>query len=116
MRLKERSCWDVNIRMDDAEKLSVEAIGQFDGADRALHGQWAGRGDGLPAAALPATLHGAPRSSCWPAWTKCTRRSAARRILESEHEYNNKPEYARLLFDRAYQGMETPIWLTAEPT
>jgi len=24
-----RSCWDVNIRMDDAEKLSLESIGQF---------------------------------------------------------------------------------------
>jgi hypothetical protein len=29
MSLKGRSCWDVNIRMDDAEKLSLEAIGQF---------------------------------------------------------------------------------------
>ena len=29
MSLKGRSCWDVNIRMDDAEKLSLESIGQF---------------------------------------------------------------------------------------
>jgi hypothetical protein len=29
MSLKGRSCWDVNICMDDAEKLSLEAIGQF---------------------------------------------------------------------------------------
>jgi transposase InsO family protein len=29
MSLKGRSCWDVNIRMDDAEMLSLEAIGQF---------------------------------------------------------------------------------------
>jgi hypothetical protein len=29
MSLKGRSCWDVNIRMDDAEKLSLEAMGQF---------------------------------------------------------------------------------------
>jgi hypothetical protein len=29
MSLKERSCWVVNIRMDDAEKLSLEAIGRF---------------------------------------------------------------------------------------
>ena len=29
MSLKGRSCWDVNIRMDDAEKLSLEAIGRF---------------------------------------------------------------------------------------
>jgi hypothetical protein len=26
MSLKERSCWDVNIRMDDAEKLNLEAM------------------------------------------------------------------------------------------
>jgi transposase InsO family protein len=29
MSLKGRSCWLVNIRMDDAEKLSLEAIGRF---------------------------------------------------------------------------------------
>ena len=29
MSLKGRSCWVVNIRMDDAEKLSLEAIGRF---------------------------------------------------------------------------------------
>jgi len=29
MILKGRSCWVVNIRMDDAEKLSLEAIGRF---------------------------------------------------------------------------------------
>jgi hypothetical protein len=29
MSLKGRSCWDVNIRMDDAEKLSLEALGRF---------------------------------------------------------------------------------------
>jgi transposase InsO family protein len=29
MSLKGRSCWGVNIRMDDAEKLSLEAIGRF---------------------------------------------------------------------------------------
>jgi len=29
MSLKGRSCWDVNIRMDDQEKLSLEAIGRF---------------------------------------------------------------------------------------
>jgi hypothetical protein len=29
MSLKGRSCWVVNIRMNDAEKLSLEAIGQF---------------------------------------------------------------------------------------
>jgi transposase InsO family protein len=29
MSLKGRSCWVVNIRMDDAEKLSLESIGQF---------------------------------------------------------------------------------------
>ena len=29
MSLKERSCWVVNIRMDDAEKLSLEATGRF---------------------------------------------------------------------------------------
>jgi hypothetical protein len=29
MSLKGRSYWDVNIRMDDAEKLSLEALGQF---------------------------------------------------------------------------------------
>ena len=29
MSLKGQSCWDVNIRMDDAEKLSLESIGQF---------------------------------------------------------------------------------------
>ena len=29
MSLKGRSCWDVNIRMDDAEMLSLEAIGRF---------------------------------------------------------------------------------------
>ena len=29
MSLKERSCWVVNIRMDDAERLSLEAIGRF---------------------------------------------------------------------------------------
>jgi transposase InsO family protein len=29
MSLKGRSCWDVNIRMDDAEKLNLEAIGRF---------------------------------------------------------------------------------------
>jgi hypothetical protein len=29
MSLKGRSCWDVNIRMDDREKLSLEAIGRF---------------------------------------------------------------------------------------
>jgi hypothetical protein len=26
---KERSCWDVNFRIDDREKLSLEAIGRF---------------------------------------------------------------------------------------
>jgi len=29
MSLKGRSCWVVNIRMDDAQKLSLEAIGRF---------------------------------------------------------------------------------------
>jgi hypothetical protein len=29
MSLKGRSCWVVNIRMDDAEKLSLEAMGRF---------------------------------------------------------------------------------------
>src|SRR5450631_3009182 len=29
MSLKGRSCWDVNIRMDDHEMLSLEAIGRF---------------------------------------------------------------------------------------
>ena len=29
MSLKGRSCWEVNIRMDEAEKLSLEAIGRF---------------------------------------------------------------------------------------
>jgi hypothetical protein len=29
MSLKGRSCWVVNIRMDDAERLSLEAIGRF---------------------------------------------------------------------------------------
>ena len=29
MSLKGRSCWDVNIRMDDREKLSLEAMGRF---------------------------------------------------------------------------------------
>ncbi len=29
MRLKGRSCWDVNICLDDAEELSLEAIGRF---------------------------------------------------------------------------------------
>ena len=29
MSLKGRSCWDVNIRMHDAEKLSLEAMGRF---------------------------------------------------------------------------------------
>jgi len=29
MSLKGQSCWDVNIRMDDAEMLSLEAIGRF---------------------------------------------------------------------------------------
>jgi hypothetical protein len=29
MSLKGRSCWVVNIRMDDAEKLSLESIGRF---------------------------------------------------------------------------------------
>jgi hypothetical protein len=29
MSLKGRSCWDVNIRMDDGEKLSLEAMGRF---------------------------------------------------------------------------------------
>ena len=29
MSLKGRSCWVVNIRMDDAEKLSLELIGRF---------------------------------------------------------------------------------------
>jgi transposase InsO family protein len=29
MSLKGRSCWDVNIRMDNAEELSLEAIGRF---------------------------------------------------------------------------------------
>ena len=29
MSLKGRSCWVVNIRMDDAEKLSLEGIGRF---------------------------------------------------------------------------------------
>jgi len=29
MSLKGRSCWDVNIRMDDREMLSLEAIGRF---------------------------------------------------------------------------------------
>ena len=29
MSLKGRSCWVVNIRMDDAENLSLEAIGRF---------------------------------------------------------------------------------------
>ena len=29
MSLKGRSCWVVNIRMNDAEKLSLDAIGRF---------------------------------------------------------------------------------------
>jgi hypothetical protein len=29
MSVKGRSCWVVNIRMDDAEKLSLEGIGRF---------------------------------------------------------------------------------------
>ncbi|MHB1840550.1 MAG: hypothetical protein ACYCPD_12400 [Acidobacteriaceae bacterium] len=29
MSLKGRSCWVVNIRMHDAEKLSLEAMGRF---------------------------------------------------------------------------------------
>ena len=29
MSLKGQPCWVVNIRMDDAEKLSLEAIGRF---------------------------------------------------------------------------------------
>jgi transposase InsO family protein len=36
MSLKGRSCWDVNIRMDDAEKLSLEAIGRFVAASEEL--------------------------------------------------------------------------------
>ena len=36
MSLKGRSCWDVNIRMDDREKLSLEAIGQFVEASREI--------------------------------------------------------------------------------
>jgi len=29
MSLKGRSCWDVNIRMDNADKLRLQAIGWF---------------------------------------------------------------------------------------
>ena len=36
MSLKGRSCWVVNIRMDDAEKLSMEAIGRFVTASEAI--------------------------------------------------------------------------------
>src|SRR5664279_124584 len=36
MSLKGRSCWVVNIRMDDAEKLSLESIGRFVGASEAI--------------------------------------------------------------------------------
>jgi hypothetical protein len=36
MSLKGRSCWGVNIRMDDAEKLSMEAIGRFVAASEEL--------------------------------------------------------------------------------
>jgi transposase InsO family protein len=36
MSLKGRSCWVVNIRMDDAEKLSLEAIGQFVAASEGI--------------------------------------------------------------------------------
>jgi len=36
MSLKGRSCWEVNIRMDDAEKLSLEAIGRFVAASEEL--------------------------------------------------------------------------------
>ena len=32
LSLRGRSCWIVNIRMDDAEKLSREAMGRFVGA------------------------------------------------------------------------------------
>jgi transposase InsO family protein len=37
MSLKGRSCWDVNIRMDDREKLSLEAIGWFVEASQEIH-------------------------------------------------------------------------------
>jgi transposase InsO family protein len=36
MSLKGRSCWVVNIRMDDAGKLSLEAIGRFVGASEEI--------------------------------------------------------------------------------
>ncbi len=37
MSLKGRSCWVVNIRMDDAEKLSLESIGRFVEASEEIH-------------------------------------------------------------------------------
>ena len=36
MSLKGRSCWDMNVRMDDAEKLSLKAIGRFVAASEEL--------------------------------------------------------------------------------
>ena len=36
MSLKGRSCWDVNIRMHEAEKLSLEAIGCFIAASQEI--------------------------------------------------------------------------------
>ena len=36
MSLKGRSCWDVNIRMHEAEKLSLEAIGRFVAASQEI--------------------------------------------------------------------------------
>jgi transposase InsO family protein len=37
MSLKGRSCWVVNIRMDDAEKLSLDAIGRLVEASQEIH-------------------------------------------------------------------------------
>ena len=43
MSLKGRSCWVVNIRMNDAEKLSLEAIGRFVEASQAIRFEAADR-------------------------------------------------------------------------
>ena len=43
MSLKGRSCWVVNIRMDLAEKLSLEAIGRFVAASEGIRFEAEGR-------------------------------------------------------------------------
>jgi len=44
MSLKGRSCWVVNIRMDDAENLSLESIGRFVEASEEIRFEAIGRG------------------------------------------------------------------------